>query len=103
MMGDGVLDAIKLINDESGGERVLGVDQLFIFIGSILKREWMKDLGLELEGGRLKVDGNMRTRVKGIFATGDITGDLKRIPNDIAQGQKAAYSVCKYIRRPYWA
>ncbi len=103
IMGEDLLDTVRLTNNKTGEEDVLKIDHIFVFIGSVLKTEWMRDLGLELEEGRLKVDENMRTNMKGIFAAGDITGELKRIPNAIAQGQKAAYSVCKYVRKPYWA
>ena len=44
----------------------------------------------------------MKTSVDGLYAAGDITGILKRIPEAIGEGHLAVYSIFKYIRKPYW-
>ncbi len=103
IFGDETLKAVKLLNNKIEEERVVELDCLFLAIGSKLETDWLEKMGLEMDGRHLKVDKDMRTNLKGIFAAGDIIGGLKRIPTAVAEGQETGYSVYKYIKRPYWA
>lgn len=97
------LEKVKLVNNKTGEEKIVDFDCVFIAAGSVLKTDWLEKIGLEMEGRHLKVDEDLRTNIKGVFAAGDIVGRLKRIPMAVALGQEAAYSAYKYIKRPYWA
>jgi len=46
----------------------------------------LEDVGVELEGGAIKVDSGMRTSVPGVFAVGDVTGKFMLAHVALAQG-----------------
>ena len=48
--------------------------------------------GLALEGGYIKVGGDMSTNLPGVFACGDCTGLPLQIAKAVGEGQKAAHS-----------
>jgi thioredoxin reductase (NADPH) len=97
------IEKVKLINNKTNEERYLGVEEVFIFIGSVFEIGFLNDLGIRMESGKIPVDEEMRTNVEGVFAAGDITGKLKRIPEAIGEGHLAVYSIYKYLKKPYWA
>lgn len=78
-------------------------DDVFFFVGSVIDLGYIKGLDVKMEGNKIIVDDNMQTSVKGLFAAGDITGRLLRIPEAIGEGHMAVYSAFKYLRNPYWA
>lgn len=94
---------VTLLNNKTNKESSLDVDEVFIFIGSVFDVELFKGLGIRMKGDKVRVDDEMRTNVEGVFAAGDVTGRLKRIPEAIGEGHLAVYSIYKYIKHPYWA
>ncbi len=93
---------VKLLNNRTGRISEMSVDNVFIFCGSVMDKEFLKRVGVKTKGDLVVVDKDMKTSVQGVFAAGDITGGIKRIPQAIAQGETAVYSAYKYIKRPYW-
>jgi thioredoxin reductase (NADPH) len=93
LKGDDGLSGIVLDN-EVRGSKELELDGLFIEIGADPRSELASKLGAELnDGGEVLVDKEMRTRVHGLFAAGDLTnasGDLKQTITAAAQGAIAA-------------
>ncbi len=53
--------------------------------------------GLAAEGGHVKVDRNMSTAIKGLFAAGDVTGRPYQYIKAAGEGLVAAYAVHEYI------
>ncbi|ASA78393.1 thioredoxin-disulfide reductase [Thermococcus sp. 5-4] len=90
--GDGKVEAVKLRNRVTGEETEMPVDGVFIFIGYEPKTDFVKHLGITDEYGYIPVDMYMRTKVKGIFAAGDITNVFKQIAVAVGQGAIAANS-----------
>ena len=90
--GDGKVEAVKLKNRVTGEETEMKVDGVFIFIGYEPKTDFVKHLGITDEYGYIPVDMYMRTKVKGIFAAGDITNVFKQIAVAVGQGAIAANS-----------
>lgn len=89
---DDKLSGLKLHNKE------IETDGLFIFIGSIPKHDFTKDLKLEEENGYLVVDSMMRTNIKGIYACGDIIKkDYYQISTAVGEGAIAALTLKKEI------
>jgi len=75
-----------------GGQRVEGVDTLIWAIG---RQNRIDDLGLEAagvehDGKVIAVDAWQNTRVEGIYAIGDITGQAALTPVAIAAGRRLA-------------
>ncbi len=103
ILGKRKIRKVKLANNKTNRESWLEVDEVFIFIGSVLDFELFEKLGVRMKKGYIVVDEEMRTNVEGVFAAGDITGRLKRIPEAIGEGHLAVYSIYKYLKRPYWA
>ncbi|NIO21837.1 MAG: FAD-dependent oxidoreductase [Candidatus Aenigmarchaeota archaeon] len=93
---------VTLLNNKTNKESSLDVEEVFIFIGSVFEAELFKSLGVRMKGEKVQVDDEMRTNVEGVFAAGDITGRLKRIPEAIGEGHLAVYTIYKYLRHPYW-
>lgn len=53
--------------------------------------------GLEVDGAHVKVNKNMETNIKGLFAAGDITGKPYQIAKAVGEGQIASLSAADYI------
>jgi len=82
------------------------VDAVVINIGTTPELEDLQQWGLELEDKLVKVDTEMRTTRKGVFACGDIIaykGKYKQIVVACGEAAVAANSAYKYIKQPYWA
>jgi thioredoxin reductase (NADPH) len=73
----------------------LKVDAVFIIRNVIPMNQLIE--GLELEGGSIKVDRNMVTNIKGVFACGDCTGKPYQIAKAVGEGNIASLSAVKYI------
>jgi len=54
-------------------------------------------MGLEMVGDFVKVDDQMRTSRKGIFACGDITPGPRHLINAAAEGALAGMAVSEYL------
>ncbi len=82
-------------------KKVLNIDGLFIEIGSIPQKDFLKKININFdENGYILVNKNQQTNLKGIYAAGDATNatDLKQIVTACSQGAVAAYSVYKEIK-----
>lgn len=53
--------------------------------------------GLETEGAAVKVDRQMRTNIKGLYAAGDITGLPHQFAKSAGEGNIAAISAAMYL------
>ncbi|KRQ87485.1 Thioredoxin reductase [Caloramator mitchellensis] len=53
--------------------------------------------GLEVEGPHVKVNKNMETNIKGLYAAGDVTGKPYQIAKAVGEGQIAALNVSDEI------
>lgn len=100
--GNPEVERAALLNNRTGEEKILPFDNIFIFIGYVLDTSWLKKMGLKMRGNCLKVNKSLMTSIKGVFSAGDISSNIKRIPQALAQGERAAYSTYKYLRHPYW-
>lgn len=102
VLGNPRVEKATLMNKRTGEERLMPFSNIFIFIGYALETGWLKKIGLRMHGNCLRVNQGLMTNMKGVFAAGDIASDIKRIPQALAQGEKAAYSAYKYLKHPYW-
>lgn len=106
IMGEGKVEAVRLINNETEEERLVPMDVVLISIGFIPNLESVERWGLELKGKAVVVNPEMRTNLRGIFACGDLAtyeGKTKRITTACGEATTAINSAYKYIRKPYWA
>ncbi|WP_048151327.1 thioredoxin-disulfide reductase [Palaeococcus ferrophilus] len=97
IIGDEKVEAVRLRNVKTGEESEMKVDGVFVFIGYEPKTDFVKHLGITDEYGYIPVDMHMRTKIKGIFAAGDITNVFKQIAVAVGQGAIAANSAKELI------
>jgi thioredoxin reductase (NADPH) len=97
------IDKVRLLDNKTNKERVFEVDNVVICIGSVFSLDLLRGTGVKMESDKIPVNEEMKTNVEGLYAAGDITGRLKRIPEAIGEGHLAVYSIFKYLKKPYWA
>jgi thioredoxin reductase (NADPH) len=86
------------IQGPNGLERVT-VDGIFVCIGLLPNNDLAKSLGVKLDdAGYIEVGNDMTTSTPGVYAAGDITGNLKQIVVAAAQGSIAEYNANKFLR-----
>jgi thioredoxin reductase (NADPH) len=72
-------------------------------IGFLSAKDTFERLSLRLnEDGSISIDPYFETSRKGIFAVGDVHGDIKLITVAWAEGIQAAIHAFKEITSPYW-
>lgn len=101
--GDERVEKIILQNRETGDEKILEVDGVFIDIGMEPQTDLLRGLGVALdEKGYVIVNADQSTNVPGLFAAGDVTtacNSIHQIVTAAAQGAVAALSAYEYIKR----
>lgn len=85
-------------NKEDGLERHVICDGVFEYIGLMPTAEKFKNLGILNDFGFIKIDDEMQTPAKGVYAAGDITEKkLRQIVTACSDGAIAANSAAKYV------
>ena len=82
------------------------IDAIIVNIGTATEALDMEGWGVELEDGLIKVDTDMCTSRRGVFACGDVVaykGKYKQIVVACGEAAIASNSAYKYIKEPYWA
>ena len=102
----------EVIGAELTGEQVrvslnngntLTVPVVIVQIGFLAGKETFQRLGITLkEDGSVAIDPYFETSRPGIFAVGDVHGDIKLIPVAWAEGIQAALYAFKEIKSPHW-
>jgi ferredoxin/flavodoxin---NADP+ reductase len=93
-------DAIRLTL--SSGEE-LRADYVIVQIGFLSAKETFDRLDVRLnEDGSIAIDPYYETSRRGLFAIGDVHGDIKLITVAWAEGIQAAIYAFKEITSPYW-
>ncbi|MCL4440066.1 MAG: FAD-dependent oxidoreductase, partial [Firmicutes bacterium] len=98
--GSSVLEGLVLKDLRSGVTNDLGVDGLFIAIGSRPNNDFLKNLVALDEQGHITVDSKMETSVPGVFAAGDIrVTSLRQVATAVGDGAMAAISAERFINQ----
>ena len=98
-MGDDKVTGVRIKNTQTGEERDFPCDGVFIcYIGMDPISDIVKDLGILNENGYIVTDDQMRTKVEGIFAAGDVREKtLRQIVTATGDGSVAAMSAQHYV------
>ncbi|MCW1949618.1 MAG: FAD-dependent oxidoreductase, partial [Candidatus Shapirobacteria bacterium] len=92
-----------VLDGEYKNTNILGLDGLFIEIGSDPNIDFTKDLGIEVdEDGYIKIKKDAATSQAGIWAAGDITDGSDKFFQVItaaAEGAIAARSISNFLRK----
>ncbi len=78
-------------------------DVAIVQIGFLSAKETFERLGVQLnDDGSISIDPYFETSRAGVFAVGDVHGDIKLIAVAWAEGIQAAIYAFKEITSPYW-
>jgi len=96
--GDEVVREFVIRDTDSGQERTLEVDGVFIEIGFYPNSDFMLDLVETNQAGEIRADSTQCTGARGVFAAGDVTanGD-KQVVVAAGEGAKAALAAFNYL------
>ena len=87
-VGDDVLTGVKLENGD-----IIKCSAAFIYNGYITEVNFLNELGIINDSGSIDVDDRMETKVKGIYAAGDIIKkEVYQINTAVSEGCIAALS-----------
>jgi ferredoxin/flavodoxin---NADP+ reductase len=93
-------DAIRLTLTS---DTELRADYVIVQIGFLSAKETFERLDLRLnDDGSIAIDPYFESSRRGIFAVGDVHGDIKLITVAWAEGIQAAIYAFKEITSPYW-
>ena len=98
ILGDKIVDKIRLQNLKTKKETILAVSGVFISVGSQPATDYLKGV-VTLDGvGAIVTNDKLETSVPGIFAAGDIrTGSIRQVIGAAGDGAMAAVNAGKYI------
>lgn len=73
-------------------------DGLFIALGTAGSADFAREIGLMVEGGKIKVDEGMKASFPGAFAAGDCIGGTLQIATAVGEGARAGLSAVEFLR-----
>lgn len=84
-----------ILNDDTK----LDVEGLFIYIGFTPKAEFIKELNITNEAGYILVNDKMETRIKGVYAAGDIISkQVYQLVTGASEGAIAAVNIISSLK-----
>jgi thioredoxin reductase (NADPH) len=98
--GDGRIQWATVYDNRTNVEQTLEVDAILVNIGFVNSLGPIKNWGIDIQGGSIKVDSSMRTSRDGVFAAGDVTvypGKLKLIATGFGEAATAVNHAKKYL------
>ena len=98
-IGDKKLEKVLVRNINTNEERLVEVEGCFEFVGQDPANEPLKNLDVVNEKGYVLVDSQLETKVKGLFAAGDIIDkDVRQIVTAVNDGAIAALGASRYCK-----
>jgi len=114
--GDGHLEALTVVDRDTGAEEELLTSWLFVFIGASPRTEWLGSAVVRDEKGFVITGQDLltapkaqswtlsrepfalETSVPGVFAAGDVRLDsMKRVASAVGEGAMSVYLVHRYL------
>ena len=97
--GGNFVNKIIIKNVNTNEKTELAIDGVFVEIGEVPTTEIFKASGIEInEKNFIKVNENLETNLKGVFAAGDVTGKFAQIVVAAAQGAEAATNAYLFLK-----
>jgi len=91
VLGESKVEGVGVRNTQTGKERRLECDGVFVLIGHDPNTAFLKTLLPEHAGGVIPTDMNMETDVKGLYAVGDVRkGSYRQVATATSDGVVAA-------------
>lgn len=96
--GDELVDGVKLKNLKTGEITEMSTDGVFMFVGTVPKTDFVKELIELTPQGYVITNEKQETSVPGIFAAGDVTDKfLRQVVTAAGDGAVAAVAADRYI------
>ncbi|MFP3390693.1 thioredoxin-disulfide reductase [Brevibacillus sp. SIMBA_040] len=96
--GEGKVQSVLLENTKTGEQSDLSTDGVFIYVGMDPLTESVRPLGITNDAGYVLTDEKMYTKVKGVFAAGDVREKLLRqVVTATGDGSIAAQSAQHFV------
>lgn len=97
---DGATDSVTLVSTENGEEREFKTSGVFIYIGSLPLTKPFENLGITNDNGYIETNDDMETKIRGIYAAGDVREKkLRQIVTAAGDGSIAAETAQDYIEK----
>lgn len=99
IVGDGKkVTGVMTHNKKTNEDKLVSTDGVFIYIGNVPMTEPFKDLGITNDQGWIITDDEMKTKIPGIFAIGDVRDKkLRQITTAVGDGGIAGQGVFQYL------
>ncbi|WML45996.1 thioredoxin-disulfide reductase [Neobacillus sp. PS3-40] len=95
---DGKVGSVTLVSTENGKEQEFRTDGVFIYVGMVPLSKPFASIGITNENGYIETNDRMETKVRGIFAAGDIREKtLRQIVTATGDGSIAAQSAQHFL------
>jgi thioredoxin reductase (NADPH) len=99
IVGEELVEAVKLKNVETGEESTFPTAAVFVFIGQHPNTDFLGDLVETDARGHVLVDDWMKTKLPGLFAAGDVRqNSARQVASSVGDGVTAAIAADHYIR-----
>lgn len=96
--GEGKVQSVLLENTKTGEQSEFATDGVFIYVGMDPLTESVRSLGITNDAGYILTDEKMYTKVKGVFAAGDVREKmLRQVVTATGDGSIAAQSAQHYV------
>lgn len=100
VLGKSKVEGVKIKDVNTGKEKTIKCDGVFIFVGITPNSGLVKGLLKTNEKGYIISDDDMKTSTEGIFACGDVRKKLLRqVVTAAGEGATAAFSAQTYVER----
>ncbi|HEX7468184.1 MAG TPA: thioredoxin-disulfide reductase [Methanobacterium sp.] len=97
--GDMFLKSINIHNKETGKDKELMVNGIFIAVGELPNSSIANSLGAEINSNKYIVtDKNQKTKIDGVYAAGDVTGGVNQLVVSCGEGATAAVNAYTYVK-----
>jgi thioredoxin reductase (NADPH) len=100
VVGENKVVGARIKHVETGEERVIPVDGIFMYVGNIPSTDAVKGLLQLDERGYVLTEDGLQTSRPGIFAAGDVrSGSIKQVIVAAAEGAMAAMQAQRYVEK----
>lgn len=98
MVGDGKLEGIIVHDTKTGKAEQIGIDGVFLYVGSIPNSYPVKEFADLTSSGYVRTAGDMSTGTPGLFAVGDVREKpLRQVATAVGDGAVAAWALEQYL------
>lgn len=93
------VEGVKVHNIKTNEDKELKVNGVFIYVGLIPMLDNFKSLDIYDERGKIILNENLETKIKGIYVCGDVREkDLRQIATAVSDGSLAAQNIVNNLK-----